>query len=297
MKATATRTRIQFKNILFTTDFSPAARAAVPFAAGLARQYGAKLYALHVRPPVVNPMTPPASWRGLEEAAKTEDEQHRKDLANTFSGIQPEILIKEGDLWSNLAAVLEQDNIDLVVMGTRGRSGALKLALGSTAEEIFRQVSCPVLTVGPNASALAERPGEISSILFATDFSPESNAAVPFAVSLAQEFQARLTLLHVIEEPKACELVRATELMTSSGHMLRNLLPSEAGLLRVPDYIVEQGVATDKILEVAARCRAGLIILGVRQPSGFPGAASHLPIGIAHKIVSRAVCPVLTVHG
>jgi nucleotide-binding universal stress UspA family protein len=296
MKAITTRTRTQFKNILFATDFSRAAGAALPFAEELARRYGARLYALHVRPPAVNPMTPPVSWIGLEEAAKLEDDQHRKDLANAFTGIQPEILIKEGDLWSNLAAVLEDDNIDLIVMGTRGRSGARKFVLGSTAEEIFRQVSCPVLTVGPNASASAKRPREISRMLFATDFTPESSAAASYAVSLAQEFQAHLTLLHVIEEPKTGELVQAAELMNSSAQLLRNLLPAEAELSCVPEYVVEQGVAADKILEVAVRCRAELIVLGLRQASGFPGAATHLPITIAHKVVSHAACPVLTVR-
>jgi nucleotide-binding universal stress UspA family protein len=290
-------TRIQFKSILFATDFSPAATIALPFAAELARRYGAKLWALHVRPPAVNPMTPPVSWIGLEEAAKTEDEQHRKDLVNAFTGIHPEIIIKEGDLWSNLAAVLEEDDIDLIVMGTRGRSGARKFVLGSTAEEILRQVSCPVLTVGPNASASAKHPGEISRILFATDFSQGSNTAAPYAVSLAQECQAYLTLLHVIEEPKAGELVRAEELLSSSARLMRNLMPAEAELSCVPEYVVEQGVAADKILEVASRCRAELIVLGIRQPSGLPGAATHLPIAIAHKVVSHAECPVLTVRG
>jgi nucleotide-binding universal stress UspA family protein len=297
MKASDNRTRTQFKSILFATDFSPAASAALPFAAELARRFGAKVYALHVRPPAVNPMTPPVSWIGLEEAAKTEDEQHRRELVSAFTGIHPEIIIKEGDLWSNLAAVLEEDDIDLIVMGTRGRSGARKFVLGSAAEEILRQVSCPVLTVGPNASASAKRPGELSRILFATDFSPGSNAAAPYAVSLAQECQAYLTLLHVIEEPKAGELVRAEELVSSSTRLMRNLVPAEAELSCVPEYVVEQGVAADKILEVALRCRAELIVLGIRRPSGVPGAATHLPIAIAHKVVSHAECPVLTVRG
>jgi nucleotide-binding universal stress UspA family protein len=149
--------------------------------------------------------------------------------------------------------------------------------------------------VGPNALVSGKRDGEISRILFATDFSQESNTAAPYAVSLAQECQAYLTLLHVIEEPKTGELIQAAELVESSAQLLRNLLPAEAELSCVPEYLVEQGVAADKILEVAVRCRAELIVLGVRQASG--GAATHLPIAIAHKVVSHAACPVLTVRG
>jgi nucleotide-binding universal stress UspA family protein len=294
VKASDVPTRIQFKNILFATDFSPAAGAALPFAADLARRYGAELYALHVRPPAVNPLASPAARRGLLEAAETQDEQHRKELVNAFTGIQPEILIKEGDLWSNLEALIQEDDIDLIVMGTRGRSGIGKFMLGSAAEEIFRRAPCPVLTVGPNVWS---RAGEVSRILFATDFSPEANAAAPYAVSLAQECQAYLTLLHVIKKPKVGELVHAAELLISAAELLHNVVPAQVELWCFPEYVVEQGVAAEKILEVAARRSAELIVLGVRRPSGFPGAATHLPIAIAHKVVAHATSPVLTVRG
>ena len=297
MKATQARSRVEFKNILFATDFSSAASAAVPFAAELTKRYGAKLYALYVRPPVVNPMTPPLTWGGLEEAAAVEDARHEKELANAFSGIQPEILMKEGDIWSSLTSAIEEKNIDLIVMGTRGRSGISKFVLGSIAEEIFRQAPCPVLTVGPNTPAPGKQSGEITKILFATDFSPESSAAAPYAVSLAQECQAYLTLLHVIKAAKAGDLVQAGDLVKSSTQLLHNLLPAEAELWCVPEYLVEQGDPAEKILEVAARTGAELIVLGVRQPSGFPGAATHLPIATAHKVVSHAACPVLTIRG
>lgn len=295
MKMLDVRHRIQLNNILFTTDFSLAANAAAPYAAELARRYGAKLYALQVRPPVVNPMTPSATWRGLEEAAKAEDEQHRKELLGTFTGIRPEIVIKEGDLWSTVAAVIEEDKIDLIVMGTRGRSGIGKVLLGSVAEEIFREAPCPVLTVGPHSSAVPKQ-GEISRILFATDFGAASNSAAPFAVSLAQEYQAHLTLLHVVVDPKTGDLVQPHDLVASSERLLRDLVSPEAELWCVPEYAVERGVAADKILEVAAHRKIELIVLGAHNPGGFRGAATHLPIATAHRIVSHAHCPVLTVR-
>lgn len=296
MKALDVRTRIQLKNILFATDFSPASRLTIPYALELAKHYGAKLYALHVRPPVVNPMTPPVSWKGLEEAANRESEQQRKELLTALAGIQSEILLNEGDLWSNLEAIMEAVKIDLIVMGTRGRSGVVKLLLGSTAERIFRQAPCPVLTVGPHSLGEPKRGGEFSRILFATDFSPESVAAAPYAISLAQEYQAYLTLLHVVEEPKAGDLVHPSELTESSTQLLHNLVPPDAELWCVPEYVVARGLVAEKILEVATQSKADLIVLGVRQASGFAGAATHLPIAIAHKVVSHATCPVLTVR-
>jgi nucleotide-binding universal stress UspA family protein len=78
---------------------------------------------------------------------------------------------------------------------------------------------------------------------------------------------------------------------------LHNLVPSEAELWCVPEYVIERGEVAETILNVAAQSKADLIVLAVRKPSGFPGAATHLPIAIAHKVVSRASCPVLTVRG
>ncbi|MGA8677951.1 MAG: universal stress protein, partial [Candidatus Acidiferrales bacterium] len=262
MKVLDARTRIQLKNILFATDFSPASRTAVPYALALAKHYGAKLYALYVRPPAVNPGTAPMSWKSSEEDADRESEQHRQELLNSFAGIQSEILINEGDLWSILAASIEEIQIDLIVTGTRGRSGVVKFLLGSVAEKIFRQAPCPVLTVGPHSPAEPKGRGEFSHILFATDFSPESVAAAPYAIALAQEYQTYLTLLHVLAEAKAGDLVHPSELMTSSGQLLRNLMPPDPELFCVPEYVVERGVAAEKILDVAAQSKVDLIVLG-----------------------------------
>ena len=290
------RSRIQLKNILYATDFSEAAAAAAPYAAGLAKHYGSELYAIHVRPPAVNPMTPPESWKSLEEAAEILAEQERYKLLEMFAGIKPRVLINEGDLWSNIAAAIESNHIDLIVVGTRGRSGMRKFFLGSAAEEIFRQASCPVLTVGPHSTAEPKHPGEITRILLATDFSPASTSASSYAISLAQEYQAHLTLLHVLAESEGGVLLHPPGLVASSTQLLRNLVPPEAELWCAPDYVIERGAAADKILEIASQRKSDLIVLGVRQPRGFPMAATHLPMATAHKVVSRANCPVLTVR-
>src|ERR1700683_2501055 len=284
--------RIQFDNILFATDFSKSAGAAAPYAAELDKHYKAKIYALHVRSRIA---ASAETVKSLREAtiliAKA------RELINAFPGLQPQVLINDGDLWSNFQTTIERHKIDLVVMGTRGRSGISKLLLGSVAEEVFRHASCPVLTVGPHSPAEPRNTGEFNRILFATDFSPEADAAAPYSVSLAQEYQARLTMLHVISEPKVGDLVSSPELISSCSNLLRNLVPPAALLWCNPEYVVETGTTADKILEVAATRKADLIVLGIRHPRGIPGAAEHLPIATAHKIVSHAECPVLTIRG
>jgi nucleotide-binding universal stress UspA family protein len=287
--------RIQLKNILFTTDFSPAAAAALPYAGELAKHYGAKLYALHVRTPVINPMTPPAGWPALEKAAEAEERERRETLRNAIPGIEPTVLIEDGDLWSNVKSVVEKKSIDLIVMGTRGLTGVGKLLLGSAAEEIFRDATCPVLTVGPHSPADPKPGGEVTRILYATNFEGPLPAA-EYALSLAQEYQAHLTLLHVIEEPKVGDLVVPQDLIESSKRHLAKIVPLEAELWCVPDFVVERGAVAEKILQVAKDRRADLIVLGIHQAGGVAGAASHLPISTAHKVVSHATCPVLTVR-
>jgi nucleotide-binding universal stress UspA family protein len=296
MKVLENRTRMEIKNVLFPTDFSPAADGAIPYVSEIVRRFGARLYALYVRPPVINPMTEPASWPALERAAMAEAKAQRQSLLEAFLGIKPEVMIEEGDFWQILKSIIEQQRIDLIVLGTRGRSGAAKFFLGSKAEEIFREAPCAVLTIGPYSHTKPQR-GEFTEILYATDFSPSSAGAVAYAISLAQEFQAHLTLLHVIADEKAGDLVHAAELTGSAERLLRKFVSPEAEIWCEPHFAVERGPAAEKILEVAKQKKADLIVLGVRQPSGFPGAATHLPIAIAHQVVSRAECPVLTVRG
>jgi nucleotide-binding universal stress UspA family protein len=297
MKALETWTRIEIKNILFPTDFSPAGNVPILYATELAKRFGAKICALHVRPPVINPTTEPATWGVLEKAAKEETDAQKKLLQEFFPGIKPEIMIEAGDFWQTLETAVEKHHTDLIVLGTHGRTGAGKFLLGSKAEEIFRRASCAVLTVGPHAPAKAPRSGEFTEILYATDFGRESSTAAHYAVSLAQEFQARLTLLHVIPQEKSGDLILPADQAASSARRLHKLVPVEAELWCVPQFTVEAGPVAEKILEVAETRKADLIVLGVHRPSGFPGAATHLPIAIAHKVVTHAKCPVLTVRG
>jgi nucleotide-binding universal stress UspA family protein len=297
MNTLDTRIRIQLNNILFLTDFSPAADAAIPYAADLAKRFGANLYALHVQTPIINPMTEPATWAALEKAAEAETKMQRETLLKSFPDLQPKVLIQEGGLWSTLLSVVEENKIDLIVLGTRGRSGVGKFFLGSVAEEIFRRAPCAVMTIGPRSAGESVRRRKISEIVYATDFSTESVAAASYALSLAQEFQAHLTLLHVIANAEPDDRVHSRELMNSADHLLRNLIPSAADLWCEPRFAVEQGSPAENILDLANRSKADLIVLGVHRPRGFPGAATHLPIATAHKVVANAPCPVITVRG
>jgi nucleotide-binding universal stress UspA family protein len=292
----ATRTQVKFRNILFATDFSQTAAQAIPYVKKIAEHYDANLLTLHVRPSVVNPMTEPITWAADIDVAKAQDDEDREELLKTFAGIRTQVLIEEGDIQPCLDAAIEKNNTDLVVIGTRGRTGLGKLLLGSVAEEIFRTVSCPVLTVGPHSGAIHEHSGELREILYATDLSPESRAAAPYAISLAKEFQSRLILMHVIPEEQPDDLVSDVNVKAGLEKLLRELFPPDAEALCKPEYIVECGDPADMILEFARLREMDLIVLDVRPEKGASGAATHMPTAIAHKIVSHAERPVLTVR-
>ena len=293
MRAATAKTRTRFENILFATDFSPAAAHAIPFVKKLALHFQSRLVALHVKPPVVNPITQPSTWPADFQAAKAADQQHGEELLETFAGIETEVLLEEGDIQSSIANAIKKNDTDLVIIGTRGRTGLAKVLLGSVAEEIFRTVPCPVLTVGPHSDAAR---ANIREILFATDLASEAPAAAAYAVSLAQEFQARLTLLHVVAEPKPGELLSWSDVRESSKKLLRKLVPDEAEAWCKPEYFVESGDAAERILDLANLREVDLIVLGAQPERGVPGTSTHLPIATAHKVVAHAKCPVLTVR-
>jgi nucleotide-binding universal stress UspA family protein len=296
MTAVATKTRIALKNILFATDFSPAAEAALPYAIGLAKQYGAKVHGLHVRYPATYPIIGPEAMPQVLEAAEELAKCEAKQLHEMLETVPHEVTVVEGELWPTLSEIVNQQKTDLIVMGTHGRTGVSRALLGSAAEEVFRKASCPVLTVGPHVSHNTERRLAMKQILLAMDFSPESLAALPFAVSMAQEHQANLTLLNVACKPEAGELVHAGQYVDSTMRRLQALVPADAELWCEPKCRVEQGTEAKKISEVAVALGADLIVLGVRSPQGGMGATTHILQSIAHQVVASAECPVLTVR-
>jgi nucleotide-binding universal stress UspA family protein len=294
MNATATRTRISLKNILYATDFSPAAEAALPYVTGLSKQYEATVHAVHFQLPTTYPIVGPEMMPQYIEAAEEQAQVETQDLHEMLASVPHDVSVSEGDLWPTLFDMVRQQNIDLIVIGTKGRTGWGRALLGSVAEEIFRRAPCPVLTVGPQISKDTQRRLEMKEILYATDFSPESLSALPYAVSLAQEHQARLTILHVITEEK---LVYARNYVEATLRHLRELVPPEAKSWCEPNFLVEQGPASEKILDVATALGADLIVLGVRGAAGHMGATTHLFRTTAHRVVTQAECPVLTVRG
>lgn len=148
---------LPFKNILSPTDFSEPSYKAIKIAGELALHYGARLVLLHVV--TLAPLIPgtladapgldvAAYQKALEEDARR---QMRKVVGELISGdIKPFVpLITSGNYAAEIIRVAREEMSDLIVIGTRGRTGLSHLVLGSVAERVVQLAPCPVLTVGP----------------------------------------------------------------------------------------------------------------------------------------------------
>jgi nucleotide-binding universal stress UspA family protein len=290
-------TRIAISNILYLTDFSQPSEAALPFAVSIAREYGAKVYAFHVLIPAVYTYTTPETATAALEAQEDDAQANMQRVKAQLVGLAHETIVERNmGVWLALEAAIKDYAIDLIVVGTHGRTGAQKLLMGSVAEEIFRRSHVPVLTIGPFEKRGAHRGARFRHVLFATDFSEDSVAAAGYALSMAQENEARLTLLHVLKEPEAFDK-SAEDRIASASFQLHEIVPPAAESWCRPDAVVRFGTAADRILELAKERDVDLIVLGVRGNRGVPGAATHLERATAHKVVAHALCPVLTVRG
>ena len=195
-------TRVAFKNILFATDFSDVSQRALLHALAMAKRYDSKLTVVHVAPPEAQTPIP-------MEPVPLEMDWQKKKAAESLARLEDfeplhmyphETVLRQGNPWLEMSSIIADKGIDLIVLGTHGRGMIGTLLLGSVAEQVLRHATCPVLTVGPDVAPSLVDHEQMSHILFATDFSEGSLHALPYALSLAEENDAELTLLHVLEE-------------------------------------------------------------------------------------------------
>lgn len=146
---------VEIKKILFPTDFSEGALNALPYAVDLAKSYGAKLYMLHVIYDIATSSGLYVPHISVDEMYKEMDASARKELERF--GMDKRVDVKDleyaairGVPYEEILKFAQEENIDLIVIGTHGRKGLDRVLFGSTAERVVRNASCPVLTVrGP----------------------------------------------------------------------------------------------------------------------------------------------------
>jgi nucleotide-binding universal stress UspA family protein len=301
---------LSITHILCPIDFSDTSRRAVRCAIALARWYEAKLSVLHVfaNVPVVDAV--PAFGAGVVPPPLTLGDVDRgalRDEMRTFvgdtSGVVADMVLQEApDVRSEILAEAGVTGVDLVVMGSHGRTGVRHLLLGSVADAVLRQAACPVLIVPPHAD---DHPVSVpfKRIVCPVDFSPVSQAAVEFALTLAQEDDAEITLLHSVEiPPELRDYVFPAEIDIDAVHAaaradaltrLRALVPESAGEFCRVHTEATEGRPHRAVVRLAAEQHADLIVMGAHGRS----ALARLVFGSnTYAVIRDATCPVLAVH-
>ncbi len=283
-----------YQRILVATDFSRISGYALGHAYAIARQLHAKLFLVHVIPKEL-PFVPPEAFNETIGKAREYGQKELKKLAAVagLDDLEHHEILAEGPVWSTLQDLIRSELIDLLVIGTHGRTSNRTLALGSVAEEIFRSAACPVLTVGPQAKVPEGATPPFKNLLYATNFKPHAERASSVAYYLEREHPAHLSVLHVVEE--------AGKDLTAGNHILndflvkrmRKTMPAECLNRCEPDFLVRFGEPGEEILHAATASHADLIILGLRPAEKLAG---YLPSAVAYRIVCQASCPVLTLR-
>jgi nucleotide-binding universal stress UspA family protein len=300
---------IDIKQILCPIDFSEFSRHALDYAVGMARWYGASLRLLHVHHvlPVASTVPEMIPSMALTPACHQQLLRSLEGIAANAGAdaVALTLEVAEGLPAHEIVRAARQADVDLVVVGTHGRSGFAHLVLGSVAERVLRTASCPVLTIPRRFPDAAPVGPLFKRILCAVDFSLCSMRALKYATSLAQEADAQLTIAHVFELEGALPLewrdtltpgfIRG-ELLKMEGerreHLARAVPDAVREFCRV-DTVMTSGTPYREVLRLAEETGAELIVLGVhgRNPvdlAFFGSTANH--------VVRQARCPVLTVR-
>ena len=276
------------KNILFATDFSEPSMKAFPYVAALSRHFGASVFACHVITPTSLVAAAPQAVPSLYEA---EYDAATKELENILAssqlqGLKTKPLLSSGILGDSLLEEITDNNVDLVVAGTHGRTGLRRFLLGSAVEEICRVATCPVLTIGPDCPTSAIK---FSRILVPTDLSEDSMRSLPFVVKLATAYGASVIVLHVLPEETGSnpDAIKLSEPVCRT--MVHTFEPQLAPLRA--EFLIESGDVAETILKIAREKAADVIALGIRN-AFLPGL--HLRSSVAYKVMVSAHCPVVT---
>jgi len=295
METAMTHTEVALQNILVPTDFSATSERALQYALTIAIRYHSRVRLVHVIDRIGVEFA--ASEGMLEVSEVYEKMRHAAEerllrQARELTAVRHQIHVTDGAPSEAVESLVRKYHMDLIVMGTRGATKLEKLVLGSTAEEIFRSATCPVLTIGPEAPVMAASRG-LNRILFPTDLMSDESGALAHALSLAKRYQAHLSLLHVIPGMDPIPATEKEEFERPYFSRLARLIPQNAELPYPPEYRIEyRDPAPDVILRIAGEVAADLIVLSVRPKERW---AARLP-DKAYRIVAGAWCPVLTVQ-
>ena len=294
---------LEIKLILCPIDFSEYSVRAYHYGLSLAEHHRAKLVAQHIVELWQHPSLGFAASVELYEKTvqylveSAEGQLQEFVKKHTHSEIQLELVVDQGTAPDLILSFAQAHKADVIVMGTHGRRGYDHLMLGSVTERVMRRAPCPTLAIcKPPHESTAVGEGRrhvhhLNRILFCTDFSENSEGALQYAISLTGEFNAELTLLHVLEEvPSPAMREAATAAATEQLHKL--IPPQERKTLKI-QTAVRIGKPYQQIIQLAREAQNDLVIMAVRGRDSLDLAEFG---STTYRVMQLGLCPVLVVH-
>lgn len=287
----------QLERILCPIDFSEFSIKAYDYAQSLAWHYKAELLVQHVLYSFPA-FYIDAAYKKICQKLRTDALRKLREFTKrrTRTTVQPQCVVQEGIATDLILSFAEAQAVNLIVMGTHGLRGIDRLMLGSVTEKVLRKARCPVLAVRkPVHDAVPPRenadPINLRSIVLCMDFSDHAHHALSYALSMAKEYKAELTLLHVLEDvPGSPNLQSATADVVKE---LEESIPPDAREGCRVNSLGRMGKPYQQIIQLALEARADLLIMGVRGR----GALDIALFGSAtYRVIQLGSCPVLVVH-
>ncbi len=279
--------------IAVPTDFSPGSISAMAFAYDLGGTVKKKVTAVHAVDPFEYSFGPRDSRSLKKKKVWTRARQTMSEWlkTNKFSGCASRVI--EGEAGPAVARFLDQQDIDLTVLGTSARSHAARLLLGSVAEEIFRKAHRLVLVLGPRTRA--HRRKQLKRLVFATALEPHSLAALSRLSQLARMFDAKISVVRAVR-PDIRSRTERNRIASETRTMIESAA-DPALLKRIEKIQVESGHPVKIITRFADLTGADAIVMGIRGGGEWDRATTHIPWALAHRVIAHATCPVLTIRG
>ena len=307
---------LHVKNILVARDFSGAAQGATRYALDLAARTDATLHTLFAEvlrgDPFAPSEEPASSVDKIRERLRQIGDEHTRGAYDPASVRLVHAVERDIAAAPAILRYADEHDIDLIVLGTHGRRGLRRMALGSVAEEVVRQASCPVLTVGRRAGGeeadgdpaggMAKDPAHLQHLLVPIDFSTHSQEALRYAKALAALYEeAHLDLFHVIEEtlhpafygPALRSIYDAQpDIEEKAVEELKKLYRTTDGPDGSAGFRAGPGRAPQVLATYAAHEGVDLIVMATHGRTGL----ERFSLGsVAEKVVRLAPCPVFTV--
>jgi len=238
-----------------------------------------------------NPVTPPeAIWINSENLQeKIEQELEQAGSALRSEGFKAEGFSVTGAIQDRISAVIRENRIDLLVMGTHGRRGWERFLFGSDAESALRKVQCPVMVIGPKVRPVSGPVWHPNSVVCATTLDPDSAWIAAYAYRIAEEHHARFTLFNV-EEVAGDEADKDWGFFEDA---FKKDLPAGMEFNGSLRRLVTDSKPGEEIVDYARENSADLIVMGARSAADI---ATHLVRGTAARVLAEAPCPVLTLR-